>query len=81
MMSALGARKAKPRQACETGKCNTLFLWKNAFTTDRMVLVPFLGAVWARFCHSPDFFVIFPVVKNPGLAFSSRGDWGAPIRD
>ncbi len=38
-------RKAKPRPVPESERCNTLFMWKNTFRTDGILLGPFPGAV------------------------------------
>ena len=38
-------RKAKPRQVREIENCITLFIWKNTFRTDGILLGPFPGAV------------------------------------
>ncbi len=37
--------KAKPHPVRESEKCNTLFIWKNTFRSDGILLVPFPSAV------------------------------------
>ena len=56
------AREAKPRQVREIENCNTLFSWQTTRRTDRMLPVPFLGAVLPEpGCQTPRSFV-----KHPG---------------
>jgi len=56
------AREAKPRQVREIENCITLFPCQTILRTDRMLPVPFLGAVLPEpGCQSPRSFV-----KHPG---------------
>ncbi len=56
------ARKAKPRPVPESERCNTLFMWKNTFRTDGVLLGPFPGAVLPE----PGYETPRSLMKHPG---------------